>query len=235
MSFISVQRMISVLSAIIPFVAGDPEQPLNDDLFSVANPSVDLDSLFLPSDQIASAASSSMFLNAESLSVNVPDSSLWNQASNDLGSNEPFQLAACSALDDFGVVGKKSRLRLRETPQSCSNPATGVGNPAGTPDDSNNAEDAAKLLNDLLNSNAAELLLRAAANPTKQNSQCWLYTLGQYPVGVCDSGLEGSAIFDGDTTTEEITSEDTFTINFATLGMKKDPMSHNWVDADLRF
>lgn len=190
MSSISVRRTIFLLLAITPFVAGDLEQPLNDDLFSVANPSVNLDLSLPPSDQTASPASSSMFLNAESLFANVPDSSLWNQASNDLG------------------------------------PATGVVNPAGTPDDSNNAEDAAKLLNDLLNSNAAELLLRATAKPNEQNSQCWLYTLGQYPVGVCDSGLEGSVIFDGDTTTEEITHEDTFTINFATLGMNKVSKTH---------
>lgn len=193
MSFSFVFRMIFLLSVIVSFAAGDFEEPLTNGVFSVSDPPLDLDSSLLPSDEIASAPSLSMLPGAESFPANGPDLSLWDQVSSDLGLNEPFQLAACSVSDDFTTVGQISRLRRSQNPKSCSSPATGVGNPAGDPDDLEYGDpgDAARLLNDLLDPANSGTLDRAIEKQQGDNMFCDVLTNGELPNGVCSSADPG--------------------------------------------
>lgn len=198
---------VFVLSVIVSFTAGDFAQSSNDDLFSVSDPLPTLDSSSRSSDR-------GLF------PVNAPDSSLWDPANDDLGLDEPFQLAACSASSDLTLVGKKSRLRRGQKPQSCPNSASGVGNPADEPGDSTDADDFAQLINNLLDPESIEMLLRAAAKPNEENLYCYLRTKGEYPIGVCSSADAGDVTsYSTIPATPYNDAVATLTVSHCTLGM----------------
>lgn len=203
-----IHRVIFVFSIIV-FSAG--QDFFNDDLFSVSDTLSTVDSPFLTS------SDSELFL------ANAPGSSLWDPIDFDSNLNEPFQLADCSAAEDFSTIGKKALLRRRDGSKSCPNSATGVGTPPGDADDSADIDALAESLKIPLNSESTEMLMRATANLDENNFYCYVYSKGLYPAGVCSSGNPADIVLAMSLPTAALGSSLTFNVNHATLSMRETP------------
>ena len=180
--------IFSVVSALGP----DSSWFLDEDLSSNTDfsSSPEYLSAALPSDLDFSTALTTPSMDPYSTDISSNNDLLWN-TDLDSGSNlftldSPLVVADCSSSESFPIIGKKSRLRRANQPNSCTNDGTvnsGVSNGLDLPIK-------------LFSPDGLDELDRAITGPDKeQNSECVKITQGILPVGVCSTGrLEDTVV-----------------------------------------
>lgn len=109
---------------------------------------------------------------------------------NALLGDDPFTLADCSTSDNLPVIDKRLRARRRDDhPGSCKAVTDAANTPSsdGDGDPSNDLPDTS-LINEVLTDPELALKWAAAKNNENHNSNCYFFTDGYLPWGVCSSG-----------------------------------------------
>lgn len=191
--------LISFLS-VVSALGSDPTWFLNED------PSLDTDlslspeflSSALPLDLDFGTGLTTPSADPYSIDISSNDDLLWDtdfDSSNLLNYDGPLLVAdACSSSESFPIIAK-SRLRRAEVPNSCSNNGINSGASNGNSGTSNEINLPIKLFSP---DGFDELNNLIGQTDQAENSQCFLYTQGLLPAGVCSSGqLQDQAAIDG--------------------------------------
>lgn len=203
---------IFILSSIVPASISDSDllwPPENVNLFSDANFFSDTESSSIPAGSSSDQAllpldqtgllfgSTQLPGDSESFLPDTdPTDSLFGNAesSTPIGSESfdggSFNLAGCSASEDFPAIGK-NRLTRRDGSGTCTNPDTtspkAAGHVPGGLDGPLDPDKFNELLDLLKDPEMKEILNQAQANKD-HNTYCHILTAGLLPWGVCSSG-----------------------------------------------
>lgn len=179
---------ISIFSAVSALGA-DPSWFLDENLSSNTgfSSSPEYLSADLPSDLDFGTGLTTLSTDPYSTDISSNNDLLWNtdpDSSNNLFTlDSSLVVADCSLSENFPTIGKKSRRRRADGPNSCT--SNGGVNSAVNSDVGNELD----LPTKIFSPDGLDELDRAITGPQKpQNSDCVQITQGLLPIGVCSSG-----------------------------------------------